>query len=48
MTARDAALGLGRVMSGNAEPGFGTPAGLWGPDFGVRRPGVTREDLDTA
>lgn len=42
-----AALGaVKKVLSGLAQPGFRTPAGVFGPDFVLETPGVTREDLD--
>ncbi len=34
-----------RVLAGSAEPGFQTPGRVFGPDFVLRFPGVTREDL---
>lgn len=42
-----AALGaVKKVLSGQAQPGFQTPARVFGPDFVLETPGVTREDLD--
>jgi short subunit dehydrogenase-like uncharacterized protein len=35
-----------RVLGGDREPGFQTPARLFGPDFVLGLPGVVREDLD--
>jgi short subunit dehydrogenase-like uncharacterized protein len=37
-----------RVLRGDAEPGFQTPGRLFGPDFVLELPDVTREDLDEA
>ena len=34
-----------RVLAGDLEPGFQTPARLFGPDFVLSFPGVVREDL---
>lgn len=34
-----------RVLGGDVEPGFQTPARVYGPDFVVGIPGVTREDV---
>ena len=34
-----------RVLGGDFEPGFQTPARLYGPDFVLSMPGVLREDL---
>jgi len=34
-----------RVLAGDVESGFQTPARLFGPDFVLTLPGVTREDL---
>jgi short subunit dehydrogenase-like uncharacterized protein len=33
-----------RVLAGDLEPGFQTPARVYGPDFVLTLPGVTRED----
>ena len=42
-----AALALaGRALNSEAEPGFQTPAGLYGPDFILGFEGTIREDLD--
>lgn len=35
-----------RVLGGDLEPGFQTPGRVFGPDFVLTLPGVTREDLD--
>lgn len=35
-----------RVLGGDVEPGFQTPGRVFGPDFVLALPGVTREDLD--
>lgn len=35
-----------RVLRGDCERGFQTPARVYGPDFVLSLPGVTREDLD--
>lgn len=35
-----------RVLAGDFEPGFQTPARVFGPDFVLSLPGVWREDLD--
>jgi short subunit dehydrogenase-like uncharacterized protein len=35
-----------RVLAGDLEPGFQTPARVYGSDFVLRCPGVEREDLD--
>jgi short subunit dehydrogenase-like uncharacterized protein len=35
-----------RVAAGEHEPGFQTPARLFGPDFVLGLPGVAREDCD--
>ena len=35
-----------RVLEGNLEPGFQTPARLFGPDFVLSLPGVSRCDLE--
>jgi saccharopine dehydrogenase (NAD+, L-lysine-forming) len=45
-TARTAELCLRRVLDGDVRPGYHTPAGLWGPDFGLGIDGVARHDLD--
>lgn len=45
-TAATAELCLHRVLDGDVRPGYHTPAGLWGPDFGLDVDGVTRHDLD--
>jgi short subunit dehydrogenase-like uncharacterized protein len=34
-----------RALCGDVEPGFQTPARVYGPDFVVSLPGVSREDL---
>jgi short subunit dehydrogenase-like uncharacterized protein len=35
-----------RVLAGDLEPGFQTPGRVYGPDFALALPGVSREDLD--
>ena len=40
-----AAAVLERVLDGDLEPGFQTPARVYGSDFVLRLPGVVREDL---
>lgn len=35
-----------RVLAGDFEPGFQTPGRVFGPDFVLSLPGVSREDLD--
>jgi hypothetical protein len=35
-----------RVLAGDLEPGFQTPARVYGPDFLTSFEGVVREDLD--
>ncbi len=37
-----------RILDGQAEPGFQTPAGMYGPDLPLEIDGVRREDLDDA
>ena len=44
-TALTAAAIAGRVLAGDLEPGFQTPARIYGPDFVLSIPGVLREDL---
>lgn len=44
-TALTAVSAVSRVLSGEASPGFRTPAGAFGPDFVLESPGVEREDL---
>jgi len=38
----------GRILAGDAEPGFQTPAGMYGPDLALEIDGVRREDLPDA
>jgi short subunit dehydrogenase-like uncharacterized protein len=45
MTAAAAVAILRRVLDGDVEPGFQTPARVYGPDFVLSLPGVEREDL---
>lgn len=45
-TARAALAAVGRVLNGNAPPGFQTPALAYGADFVLECDGVTRQDLD--
>lgn len=43
----EAALGaVEHVLDGDAEPGFQTPGGCFGPDFVLEIDGVEREDID--
>jgi short subunit dehydrogenase-like uncharacterized protein len=44
-TAMTSAAITTRVLRGDAEPGFQTPARLYGPDLVLEFPGVNREDL---
>jgi short subunit dehydrogenase-like uncharacterized protein len=44
-TAVAAAAIAARVLAGDFEPGFQTPARVYGPDFVLALPGVVREDL---
>jgi short subunit dehydrogenase-like uncharacterized protein len=44
-TAIAAAAIAARVLQGDLEPGFQTPARVYGPDFVLSLPGVVREDL---
>ena len=44
-TALSAAAAAARVLGGRATPGFQTPATLFGPDFVLEIPGVTRTDV---
>jgi short subunit dehydrogenase-like uncharacterized protein len=44
-TALSAAAIGERVLAGDVEPGFQTPARVYGPDFVLSIPGVSREDL---
>jgi short subunit dehydrogenase-like uncharacterized protein len=37
---------VARVLAGDVEPGFQTPARVYGSDFVMTIPGVTREDID--
>ncbi|MEJ2559511.1 MAG: saccharopine dehydrogenase, partial [Anaerolineae bacterium] len=45
-TARAALAAVRKVLSGNAPPGFQTPAKAYGADFVMECEGVTREDVD--
>ena len=45
-TAEAAAEIAGRVLAGTVQPGFQTPAGLFGPDFVLQLAGTSRVDLD--
>jgi short subunit dehydrogenase-like uncharacterized protein len=45
LSAQTAAAIAGRVLGGDVEPGFQTPARVYGPDFVLQFDGVTREDL---
>ncbi len=44
-TAATATAVAARVLSGDLEPGFQTPARVYGPDFILSVPGVAREDF---
>ncbi len=44
VTALAALLVVRRVLAGEVQPGFQTPAGLYGPDLALEIPGVTRTD----
>ena len=44
-TARAALAGVKKILSGNAPPGYQTPAMAYGADFVLECEGVTREDL---
>jgi len=44
-TARTAAAIVARVLAGDVEPGFQTPARVFGPDFVLAFSGVAREEL---
>ena len=44
-TALSAVAVLERVLAGDVEPGFETPARVYGADFVLRLPGVTRQDV---
>jgi short subunit dehydrogenase-like uncharacterized protein len=44
-TASSGAAVAARVVAGDIEPGFQTPARVYGSDFVLSLPGVTREDL---
>jgi saccharopine dehydrogenase (NAD+, L-lysine-forming) len=45
-TSRAMIAGVKKVLSGNAPPGFQTPAMAYGADFVLDCEGVTREDVD--
>jgi short subunit dehydrogenase-like uncharacterized protein len=45
LTASAATAIAARVIAGDLEPGFQTPARIYGADFPLSLPGVTREDL---
>jgi len=45
-TGRAALAAVRKVLSGNAPPGFQTPAKAYGADFVLECEGVTREDVD--
>jgi short subunit dehydrogenase-like uncharacterized protein len=45
LTVESAVAAAGRVLAGDAEPGFHTPAGLFGADFVLDVDGVRREDV---
>ena len=45
LTATAAIAILRRVLAGDVEPGFQTPARVYGPDFVLSLPGVEREDV---
>src|SRR5262249_42277053 len=45
-TAQTAAAICARILSGDVEVGFQTPARVYGPDFVLGFDGVRREDLD--
>jgi short subunit dehydrogenase-like uncharacterized protein len=44
-TALAAVAAVERVLAGDVEPGFQTPARVWGADFALTLPGVSREDM---
>ena len=44
-TALAALAVVGRVLAGEAPPGFQTPSTAYGPDFVLEVPGVQREDV---
>jgi short subunit dehydrogenase-like uncharacterized protein len=44
-TAQATVAVVHRVLAGDIEPGFQLPGRLYGPDFVLQLPGVTREDL---
>jgi short subunit dehydrogenase-like uncharacterized protein len=46
LTAAAATAILARVLDGDFEPGFQTPARVYGPDFVLSLPGVEREDIE--
>ncbi len=46
MSAQTAAAIAQRALRSDVEPGFQTPARVFGSDFILQFPGVTREDLD--
>lgn len=46
-TVRAAIAGVNKVLSGNAPPGYQTPAMAFGADFVLECEGVTREDLNS-
>jgi short subunit dehydrogenase-like uncharacterized protein len=45
MTAATAPDIAGRVLAGDLEPGFQTPARVYGADMVLEFPGVSREDV---
>jgi short subunit dehydrogenase-like uncharacterized protein len=47
-TGRAALAAVRKVLSGNAPPGFQTPARAYGADFVLECEGVTREDVEDA
>jgi short subunit dehydrogenase-like uncharacterized protein len=44
LTALSSLAIVGRVLAGDAPPGFQTPSLAYGPDFVLTIPGVTRRD----
>jgi short subunit dehydrogenase-like uncharacterized protein len=48
LTAATGVLLIERVLAGEAQPGFRTPAGAYGPDLVLEVDGVHREDVGEA
>ena len=48
LAATSASRIAARVLSGDYEIGFQTPARVYGPDFALSFDGVSREDVDLA